>query len=435
MRFLDWNALDARARVEALARPVNSGDEARRREVTDMLEAVRTRGDAALRELTLRLDRCHLDALAVNTREWAEAEARVAPELRQAIDDAASRIETFHRACMASEVQVETAPGVTCERLARPIGSVGLYVPAGTAPLPSSVLMLGIPAKLAGCQQVILCSPPDANGNAHPAVLWAARRCGIERVFKIGGAQAIAAMAFGSESVPRCDKVFGPGNAWVTEAKCQLAARPDGVAIDLPAGPSELFVIADCDAPADFVAADLLSQAEHGPDSQVLLASDSKDLLDAVDRSLESQLAELPRSAIARRALASSRAILVDTLAQAAEVSNQYAPEHLILNLARPREILPRIDNAGSVFLGRWTPESLGDYCSGTNHVLPTAGWARSFSGLSVASFRKWITVQEASREGLEAIGGCAETLAMAESLTAHARAVSRRLDACREPA
>jgi histidinol dehydrogenase len=290
--------------------------------------------------------------------------------------------------------------------------------------------MLGVPAQLAGCETIVLCTPPRPDGRCDPAVLYAARRCGIERVHAVGGVQAIAAMAYGTGSIPKCDKVFGPGNAWVTEAKQQVALDPAGAAIDLPAGPSEVLVIADAQANPAFVAADLLSQAEHGADSQVMLVSDSPGLLDAVLAEIDRQLAALPRREVASRALAESRAILVDTLDEALSISNDYAPEHLILAVAEPRRALGQVRNAGSVFLGALTPESLGDYTSGTNHVLPTNGFARAWSGLSLASFQKTITVQEATADGLRAVGPDAIAIARAEGLVAHERAVSIRLAA-----
>jgi len=290
--------------------------------------------------------------------------------------------------------------------------------------------MLGVPARIAGCNEVVLCSPARADGRCDEAVLYAARITGVHKVFKLGGAQAIAAMAYGTESVPKCDKLFGPGNAWVTEAKLQVSSDPDGAAIDMPAGPSEVLVIADGPANAAFVAADLLSQAEHGPDSQVILLSPSPSLLDAVETEVAQQCALLPRADIATQALSQSRLIAVSSLAQAVDVSNRYAPEHLILQVEQPRELLAGVQSAGSVFLGAWTPESVGDYCSGSNHVLPTYGYARSYSGVSVASFQKQITVQELSPAGLREIGPCTATLAAAEQLEAHRRAVTLRLAA-----
>ncbi len=428
MKCITWNALVPAERVRLLQRPVQVRSRECKRIVEDIIARVRRGGNTALRELTGELDGCNMELLQVSSTEFDFAATRIAPELQQAIEEARQRIERFHRASMSPPVRVETAPGMICERVARPVSQVGLYVPAGSAPLPSTALMLGVPAQLAGCREVVLCTPPRADGSVDAAVLVAAHACGITRVFRLGGAQAIAAMAFGTESVPSCDKLFGPGNAWVTEAKMQVSATPDGPAIDLPAGPSEVLVIADKTADPEFVVADLLSQAEHGPDSQVILLTDSNELLDGVECELERQLAALPRRDIARKVLEESHLIRVDGLQQAAEISNAYAPEHLVLNVAQPRDLFDRIESAGSVFLGPWSPESVGDYCSGTNHVLPTYGHARAWSGVSVASFQKQITVQELSAEGLRSIGDCAVTLARAEGLEAHVQAVSRRL-------
>jgi len=428
MKRLDWNALDEAARRDALARPAQSRADELRRGVERIITAVREHGDTALRELSAKYDHCTLDAIAVDEAEFAAAEAFLDPVLKAAIREAAARIELFHRAAAPQPVAVDTAPGVRVERMLRPIGRIGLYVPAGSAPLPSTALMLGVPAHIAGCREVVLCSPARADGRCDEAVLYAARLTGVHQVFKLGGAQAIAAMAYGTASVPKCDKLFGPGNAWVTEAKLQVSSDPDGAAIDMPAGPSEVLVIADAGANPVFVAADLLSQAEHGPDSQVILLSPSTELLDRAAAEVERQCAELPRGAIASQALAQSRLIAVDSLEQAIEVSNRYAPEHLILQVAAPRALLDGIESAGSIFLGQWTPESVGDYCSGSNHVLPTYGYARSYSGVSVASYQKQISVQEASEEGLRHIGPCTATLAAAEQLEAHRRAVTLRL-------
>ena len=428
MQRIDWNILDENARAQALARPVRARGDELRTGVARIIDQVRADGDHALRLLTRRYEGCELEALEVSGAERAQAERAVDAPLRAAIAEAAARIEAFHRATALQPVCVETAPGVVCERMLRPIARVGLYVPAGSAPLPSTALMLGVPARIAGCAEVVLCTPARANGQCDAAVLHAARLCGITRVFKLGGAQAIAAMALGTASVPRCDKLFGPGNAWVTEAKQQVSVLPGGPAIDMPAGPSEVLVIADAAADARIVAADLLSQAEHGPDSQVLLLSPDTALLAAVAAEVERQCMLLPRAATAGHALAQSRLIEVADLAQAVAVSNAYAPEHLILHVAEPRALLPLIESAGSVFLGTWSPESVGDYCSGTNHVLPTDGHARAWSGVSVASFQKQITVQELSPAGLRAIGPCALTLARAEGLEAHAQAVALRL-------
>lgn len=430
MKTVDWNTLDRAAREAILRRPAQARNRERADAVATIIADVRRDGDDALRALTERLDGCRLDALAVPSAAFDAAESALDPALKAAIAQARARIEAFHRAGMPGPVRVETAPGVVCERMTRPVTRVGLYVPAGSAPLPSTALMLGVPAQLAGCREVVLCTPPRKDGSVDPAVLYAARLCGIERVYRLGGAQAIAAMAVGTHSVPRCDKLFGPGNSWVTEAKQQVSAEPGGPAIDMPAGPSELLVIADADADPRFVAADLLSQAEHGPDSQVLLVTDAPALAAAVTAEVERQVATLARQSTARKALDESRVIGVDSLMQAAAVSNAYAPEHLILNVGDPRALLEQIESAGSVFLGAWSPESVGDYCSGTNHVLPTYGHARAWSGVSVASFMKLVTVQQLTTSGLRQIGACAVTLAEAEGLEAHARAVRLRLTA-----
>ena len=426
---LQWCALDAAARERAMRRPAQVDGAQTATAVAALIQEVRVGGDAALRALTERFDGVEIAALAVTAAEFANAQAQVSPVLREAIVEAAARIEQFHAAGMTQPYAIDTAPGVRCERVLRPIQRVGLYVPAGSAPLPSTALMLGIPARLAGCRDVVLCTPPRADGSVDPAVLVAAATCGIDRVFKLGGVQAIAAMALGTASVPACDKLFGPGNAFVTEAKRQVAQLERGVGIDMPAGPSEVLVIADAGATPEFVAADLLSQAEHGPDSQVILLSDDAGLIGRVVDEIERQLVELPRVDTARRALQSARMIQVDSLQEAFAISNAYAPEHLILALRDARAWLPMVAVAGSVFLGDWAPEALGDYCSGTNHVLPTSGAARFVGGLNVASFQLAITVQEVDRQGLRAIGPCAVELASAEGLDAHRLAVSRRLD------
>lgn len=429
MNRLEWASLDDARRRDALTRPVQAVAQRTRDAVAALLADVGERGDDALREITARFDGVELASFEVPETEFAAAEAVIGDELKTAMREAAARIEAFHGAGMAEPYSVETAPGVVCERMIRPIARVGLYVPAGSAPLPSTALMLGVPARLAGCREVVLCTPPRKDGSADPAVLVAARLTGVTRVFKLGGAQAVAAMAFGSGSVPKVDKIFGPGNSYVTEAKQQVA-QAGAAAIDMPAGPSEVLVIADAGANAAFVAADLLSQAEHGPDSQVLLLSDDAALLDAVETEIGTQLDALPRASIARQALSASRLVRVETLEQAFEISNAYAPEHLILALREPRAWLDKVEAAGSVFLGDYTPEALGDYCSGTNHVLPTSGAARAYSGVSVASFQNFVSVQSASREGIAAIGTCAYTLARAESLDAHANAVALRMEA-----
>ncbi len=428
MNRLQWNQLDAAAQADALQRPVQAVAARTRESVAALIAAVREDGDAALREISLRFDGIAPDSFEVSDEEFAAAERVVPAELRQAMIDAAERIRVFHKAGMSQGYAVETAPGVRCERMVRAIGRVGLYVPAGSAPLPSTALMLGVPAQLAGCREVVLCTPPRKDGTADPAVLVAARLTGVDRVFKLGGAQAIAAMAYGTDSVPACDKLFGPGNSYVTEAKQQVA-QDGAAAIDMPAGPSEVLVIADAGANPAFVAADLLSQAEHGPDSQVLLLTDDAALLEKVEAQVQEQLAQLSRADIATQALDSSRLILVESLVQAFQISNRYAPEHLILALREPRDWLPQVEAAGSVFLGDYTPEALGDYCSGTNHVLPTAGAARAYSGVSVSSFQNMISVQQATVQGIAGIGNSARVLARAEGLDAHENAVALRME------
>jgi histidinol dehydrogenase len=424
----EWSTLDQASRAQVLQRPVQEVSASVREAVSRIREQVAREGDAALRALTKQFDGVELDGLEVTEAEFATAQAAVSDSLRDAMREAAGRIATFHRAGMPAPYVVETAPGVVCERIQRPITRVGLYVPAGSAPLPSTALMLTIPAGLAGCSDIILCTPPRADGSADPTVLVAAQMTPGVRVFKLGGAQAIAAMAVGTKTVPRCDKLFGPGNSYVDEAKRQVTQQLGGPAIDMPAGPSEVLVIADAGANPAFVAADLLSQAEHGPDSQVLLLTDDANFLDAVLLQVQAQLVQLPRQDIARIALAASRAVLATDLSTAFDISNTYAPEHLILALREPRDWLDRVTSAGSIFLGDWTPEALGDYCSGSNHVLPTGGAARAWSGLSVSSFQKAITVQTASPEGISHAGPCAMTLATAEGLQAHARAVELRM-------
>lgn len=428
MNLLTWTSLDEAARTEAVRRGTAAAGPEVTASVATILAQVRAGGDAAVRELTARFDGVEVDDLQVSTDQVAAAVERLDPALLAAIREAAGRIRAFHEAGMTREYAVQTAPGVVCERVVRPIRTVGLYVPAGSAPLPSTALMLGVPAQLAGCPEVVLITPPGRDGRADDAVLAAAAECGVTRIHLGGGAQAVAALAYGTETVPRCDKIFGPGNAWVTEAKRQVSGAEGGPGIDLPAGPSEVVVIADTGADAEFVAADLLSQAEHGPDSQVLLLTDDARLAAAVVAQVEQQVEQLPRADIARKALAGSRVILTDDLDQAFEISNDYGPEHLILALREPRDWLDRVQTAGSVFLGDWAPETLGDYCSGTNHVLPTAGAARWTGGVNVASFQIAMTVQHVTEQGLAEVGPCAVELSEAEQLHAHQRAVTRRL-------
>lgn len=429
MKQVVWQELDPEGREALLRRPALAQDESLQAEVARILERVRRDGDQALTELTEELDGVKLSTLRVAEDEFSAAEAALSPRQRDALAAAATNIRTFHEAQLPEPIVVETVPGVVCERVTRPIQSVGLYVPAGSAPLPSTALMLAIPAALAGCRTRLLCTPPQADGRADPAVLTAARSCGVQQVFKLGGAQAIAAMAYGTESVPKVQKIFGPGNTWVTAAKAQVAEDPLGAARDLPAGPSELLVIADDTANPAFVAADLLSQAEHGPDSQVLLVTTSAAICARTLAELKTQQESLSRRDIVSQSLESSVAIFVDNLATAVEVANLYAPEHLILQVENPRTWLDGIQAAGSVFLGPWAPETVGDYCSGTNHVLPTYGFARAYSSLGVNDFLRSMTVQELTPAGLEAVGPIAETLADLEGLDAHSRAVRQRLD------
>lgn len=344
------------------------------------------------------------------------------------MERAIGNIRRFHEAQKLAPIVIETSPGVVCERIVRPIASVGLYVPAGSAPLPSALIMVAVPALLAGCPQRILCSPPGPDGKVHPAILVAADLCEIDTMFRIGGAQAVAAMAYGTESMPKVDKIFGPGSAWVTAAKQIVATDPDGAALDLPAGPSEVLVIADASARADFVAADLLAQAEHDRLSQAILVTDHAPLAAAVVVEVERQMAALSRRDILAESVANSRAIVVSDIAEAIDVSNRYAPEHLLLQVTEARRWLGKVLHAGSVFLGHWTPEPMGDYCSGTNHVLPTYGYARAYSGLSLLDFTKRITVQELSTHGLRDLGPTAAGLADLEGLDAHAAAVRLRL-------
>lgn len=428
MNTLRWNEMDAAARAQALQRPVESANAELETAVARIIDQVRADGDSAIRALTRRFDGIEVGDPAVDEAQFDEARAAVPDQVYQAMQQARERLVAWHVAGQSQPFDIETAPGVHCGRILRGIRRVGLYVPAGTAPLPSTALMLGVPAALAGCDDIVLCTPPRPDGKADPYVLTAARLCGITRVFKIGGAQAIAAMAFGTPSVPACDKLFGPGNSFVTQAKQQVSVRCGGPAIDMPAGPSEVLVIADAGASPTFVASDLLSQAEHGTDSQVIGLALSADFIEQVRVEIDRQLPALPRADIARAALAHARLIQVESLEQAFDISNAYAPEHLILALREAQAWLPNVRSAGSVFLGDYAPESLGDYCSGTNHVLPTNGAAHAYSGVSVASFQTSISVQSVTLAGLAAIGPCAVTLARAEGLEAHAQAVLLRL-------
>ncbi|MGH8261446.1 MAG: histidinol dehydrogenase [Steroidobacteraceae bacterium] len=429
MRVLDWNGLDATARRDALARPAQSARDDVDRGVSAIIAEVRRDGDAALRRLTERFDGVRLDDLAVSRAEIDAARGALNGTQVDALKRAIDNVGAFHAAQRLEPFALDVMPGVRCERIVRPISAVGLYVPAGSAPLPSAVIMLAVPARLAGCPRRVLCTPPGRDGGANAAVLVAAELCGIETIFKVGGAQAIAALAYGTESVPAVDKVFGPGNAWVTAAKQRVAADPDGAACDMPAGPSEVMVIADEAARPELVAADLLAQAEHDALSQAVLVTPSAALAAAVVAAVDRQYRTLSRQRILEQSLAASRCLVVTDLPSAIEVANEYAPEHLILQVREPRRWLQQVRNAGSIFLGEWSPEPLGDYCSGTNHVQPTYGYARAYSGLSVIDFVKRITVQELSPSGLAALGPVAAELARLEGLDAHASAVTRRLE------
>lgn len=394
--------------------------------VSNILKEVKANGDEAVRRFSLMFDKVSLSTLEVTSSEITEAVEQVPEELKQAILQAKANIECFHARQVSAVDIIETMPGVKCWRKNVPIEKVGLYIPGGTAPLFSTILMLGIPAKIAGCSDIILCSPPGKEGRLHPAILYTAQLVGVTKIFKAGGAQAIAAMAYGTDIIPQVFKIFGPGNQYVTAAK--LLVQKDGTAIDMPAGPSEVAVYADDTANAAFVAADLLSQAEHGADSQVLLVTDNEILVKDIQTELEKQLGTLPRKELAAQALKNSRIILVENGSVALDLLNEYAAEHLILACAHPERMAEKVVNAGSVFLGHYSPESVGDYASGTNHTLPTNGYARSYSGVSVDSFVKKVTFQQLTREGLQAIGGAVERMAKAEGLDAHANAVSIRL-------
>lgn len=394
--------------------------------VMQILQDVQTNGDAALYRLTEQFDEVALQQLAVSEAEIAIATVQVDTDLKAALQLAKENLQRFHQQQMQNEPVVETMPGVRCWRKMVPIEKVGLYIPGGTAPLFSTILMLGVPAKIAGCQDIILCTPPAKDGSVHPAILYTAQLAGITRIFKVGGAQAIAAMAYGTATIPQVYKIFGPGNQYVTSAK-QLVQQ-QGVAIDMPAGPSEVCVLADASANPAFVAADLLSQAEHGVDSQVLLVSTSQHLVDAVQYELEQQLQQLPRKELAVAALTNSKAITLDSMETAVALVNTYAAEHLIISCTDAATIAAGIRNAGSVFIGHYSPESVGDYASGTNHTLPTNGYARAYSGVSVDSFVKKITYQQLDPNGIAGIGQAVITMARAEGLEAHARAVAIRL-------
>jgi histidinol dehydrogenase len=414
----DWEQLCSRPSIE-----LNS----LRKIVNDLLNKIKREGDKAIKELTLQFDNVSLNEISLSSEEKEGYLESLSPELKEAIDVAAENIRKFHEIQITPTLSIETMPGIQCWQKTTPIEKIGIYIPGGSAPLFSTVLMLGIPASIAGCDNVILCTPPDKNGLIHPAIYYAALKCGITSIFKVGGVQAIGGMAFGSESIPPVYKIFGPGNQYVTMAKQIIQQK--GVAIDLPAGPSEVLIYADKDSPSRYIAADLLAQAEHGPDSQVILVTTHEGILSNVEDELENQLEDLPRSAIARKALLHSRAIIFDSLEDSVHFINQYAPEHLILMSKNADEIANKVRNAGSVFIGKYSPESVGDYASGTNHTLPTNGYAKMYSGVNLDAFTKKITYQKLTEEGIQNIGPLVEKMAIAEELVAHQRAVSIRLN------
>lgn len=427
MTILYWNQLSDEQKAAYLTRPAENNI-ATTDTVKSIIDQVKQTGDSALLALAEQYDQVSLNTLRVSKPEMNDAMNAISDEMLSAIKTAVSRITSYQQACQPSPVTVDTKDGIYCQRLPRPIDRVGLYVPGGSAPLISTVLMLAIPAQLAGCQTRVLCSPPNRYGLMDPHILVSASLCGITDIYKVGGAQAIAAMAYGTECIPRVNKIFGPGNAWVTEAKRQVSQDPGGASIDCPAGPSEVMVIADQYANAAFVAADLLSQAEHGIDSQVILVSDDIGLISAIQTHVQRQLSTLSRQSIAAQSLTHSRMILVDSLDTAIEISNQYAPEHLILQVQNADLMVPDITNVGAVFIGPWTPETMGDYITGANHVLPTYGYANRYSGLSINDFMRYISVQQVTQQGLRSLGPTAMTLAACEGLSAHKNAVAIRL-------
>ena len=416
----------SRERWADLCRRPSSANPVVRERVEAILQRVREQGDEALRQLSLEIDHRPLEQIEVSPGEILEAEVRVSPDVKRAVAAAEANIRAFHEAQRPREISVDTAPGVRCIQRPVPIERVGLYIPGGTAPLFSTVLMLAVPASIAGCAEVVLCTPTGADGKVNPEVLYTAAYCGVQRIFKLGGAQAVAAMAYGTQSVPKVDKIFGPGNQYVTTAKQLLSAGT--VAIDMPAGPSEVMVVADGSAPAAFAAADLLSQAEHGADSQVMLVTPDEATAAAVQAEVTRQMEALPRAAYVQQALDKSRAVVFADEQDRVDFANVYAPEHLILAVKDPWGFAARITAAGSVFVGAWTPESAGDYASGTNHTLPTCGWARSFSGVNLDSFYRKMTLQELTPEGLQGLADTIVTMAEAEGLQAHADAVKIRL-------
>ncbi|OCG31546.1 histidinol dehydrogenase [Gilliamella sp. Fer1-1] len=426
MKLSYWQQCTNEQQATLLTRPAISSSESISKAVADILAQVKQNGDQALKALSSKYDKVQIKQIKLTQDEVKLATSRVNPELKQAMQLAVANIKKFHQAQIQQTITVETMPGIKCQQVTRPIDSVGLYIPGGSAPLLSTVLMLATPAKIAGCHKVILCSPPPIADE----ILYAAELCGVTEIYQLGGAQAIAAMAFGTESVPKVAKIFGPGNAYVTEAKRQVSQSLDGAAIDMPAGPSEVLVIADSSANPAFIAADLLSQAEHGPDSQVVLLTPDEKIAQTVSIEVDKQLANLSRKNIAEKALQESRLIVTSDLDECVNISNCYGPEHLIIQTSNADELVEKITSAGSVFLGNWSPESAGDYASGTNHVLPTYGYTATYSSLGLADFQKRMTVQKLTPEGLKMIGNAVELMAEAEQLTAHKQAVTLRLAA-----
>jgi histidinol dehydrogenase len=428
--MITWSSLTQAQKTAALARPVMQNNSQLSDTVNTIINKVSQLGDEAVLEFTRQFDCADLTRLRLSTAALAKLSASVSDEVKAAINTAFDNIKLFHEAQIPNDIVLTTTPGVVCEQRFTALDAVGLYIPGGSAPLPSTVLMLGVPSLVAGCARKVLCTPPNQAGLIAPEIAYAAQCCGIEEVYLCGGAQAIAAMAFGTESITKVDKIFGPGNSFVTEAKQQVSLRADGAAIDMPAGPSEVLVLADSKANPEFVAADLLSQAEHGPDSQAILVSDSEALITATQAAVTRQLATLSRTSIASRAMENARYILTNSITDAIEVSNSYAPEHLIVQIEAPRESLSKIKYAGSIFVGPWSPESAGDYASGTNHVLPTYGYARNYSSLGLLDFMRRYTVQELSADGMRNLGPAIMTLAQAEGLDAHEMAVTLRMQA-----
>ena len=428
MKTVIWNSLSVAEQRAVLERPTQRNAAEVALQARHIIAQVRRDGDGALAALTEKFDAARVEQLRVGAAEFHAADATLSAAQHAALDRAIANVSAFHAAQMPAPLRVESTPGVVCERISVPIRAVGLYVPAGSAPLPSTAIMLAVPARLAGCPTRIMCTAPGRDGKANPAVLVAARKAGVEQVFKVGGAQAVAAMAYGTASIPKCDKIFGPGNAWVTAAKLIVSQDSGGAAVDLPAGVTEVMVIADSEADAGFIAADLLAQAEHGVEAQALLVTPAPALAQAVARELERQAPLLSRAAILRESMQSIRLIVVDDLVAAFDIANSYAPEHLLLEIRDARAWLPKVTAAGAVFLGSWSPESIGDYCAGPNHTLPTYGYARCYSGLSLEDFQKRITVTELSPAGLRQLGPTAQVLSAMEGLDGHTAAVTIRL-------